>query len=64
MMETSVRVLRQKHPDTLTSMANLASMLKLKRKMSLAVEAFGGNIPKELLSWSEYCDLVRELFTS
>jgi hypothetical protein len=64
MLETSVRVLGQKRPDTLTSMANMASMLNLKRKMSLVVEEFGGNMPNELLSWSEYCDLVRELFTS
>jgi hypothetical protein len=58
MLETSVRVLRPKRPDTLTSMANVASMLKLKCKMSFVVEEFGGNIPNELLSWSEYCDLV------
>jgi hypothetical protein len=50
MMETSVKVLGQKHLDTLTSMANLASLLKLKRKMSLVVEKFGGNILNELPS--------------
>jgi hypothetical protein len=64
MLETSVRVLGQKRPDMLTSMPNMASMLKLKRKMSLVVEEFGGKIPNELLNWSECCDFVRELFTN